>query len=83
MVRAIKNLSLVEALQETDEKLAIKLVSSEDLCQEELSELICSSMMGSIINKNTKEPLKLNKKVLQAALLNKVNYHTKNIEEDV
>lgn len=67
------NFTLVKALEEVSEDLAVELVSTPDLDPKELTNIIGTSIMGNVINKETKEPLKLSNKVLGAAIINRVN----------
>jgi len=69
--RTYNNFTALYAVQEVDELMAIEIVSNPDLNGEDLSELLTCSIMGTIINKETKKPLKLSTKVMQAAMLNK------------
>jgi len=48
-------------------------VSDENLDGKELSEIITASLMGSIVDKKTKEPLKLSNAVLMAGIRNRMN----------
>lgn len=80
--RGYDNLTMIKALEEVDEELAIKAVSNPDLDGKELSELIEYSLGGKIVLKDTMEPLKLSNKVMVAALRNRVNQiiRDKNLE---
>lgn len=76
--RGYNNFTMILALQEVDEKLAIEAISDINLNTEELSEILTISLMGSVINKETKIPCKLNNKVCMAGILNKM----KQLERD-
>lgn len=71
--RTYANFTMIRALEEVDLEKAIAVVSDPDLNGEELSEIMEASMMGRIINKKTGEPSKLHIKVMQAAMINKVD----------
>jgi len=62
--RTYNNFTALYAVQEVDELMAIEIVSNPDLNGEDLSELLTCSIMGTIINKETKKPLKLSTKVM-------------------
>ena len=68
----INNLTALKALEEVDKDLAIQAISNPNLDGKELSELLESSLMGRVIYKDTKEPLKLSNEVVMAGLLNKL-----------
>jgi len=69
--RIYNNTTAMKALEDVNEDLAIKVISDPNLDGEELSEILEASMMGKIVNKNSKQPMKLSNKVLMAGLLNK------------
>jgi len=62
--RAYNNTTAVKALEQVDEELAVKALSDPNLDGEELSEILTTSLMGHIVNKDTKEPMKLSNKVM-------------------
>lgn len=62
--RAYNNTTAVKALEQVNEKLAIKALSDSKLDGEELSEILTTSLMRHIVNKDTKEPMKLSNKVM-------------------
>jgi len=70
--RAYNNTTAVKALEEVDEELAVKALSDPNLDGAELSEILTTSLMGRIVNKKTKEPMKLSNKVMAAGILNKM-----------
>lgn len=70
--RAYNNTIAVKALEQVDEELAVKALSDPNLDCEELSEILTTSLMGHIVNKDTKEPMKLSNKVMAAGLLNRM-----------
>jgi len=70
--RAYNNTTAVKALEQVDEELAVKALSDPSLDGEELSEILTTSLVGRIVNKNTKEPMKLSNKVMAAGILNRM-----------
>lgn len=64
---------MVKATEEVDKDVAIQLMLTPDLDGKELSEVIECSLMGTIVDKNTKEPLKLSNEVVFAGLRNRIN----------
>jgi hypothetical protein len=70
--RAYNNTTAVKALEQIDEELAIKALSDPNLDGTELSEILTTSLMGHIVNKETKEPMKLSNKVMAAGILNRM-----------
>ena len=71
--RAYNNTTAIKALEEVDKELAIKVLSNPNLDGEELSEILVTSMIGNIVNKDTKKPMKLSNKVMMTGLRNKMN----------
>ena len=71
--RTYANFTMIRALEELDLEKAIAVVSDPDLNGEELADIMEASMMGHIVNKETGEPSKLNIRVMQAAMINKVD----------
>lgn len=63
---------MLKALEETDKAKAIEAISHPNLDGVELSELIETSLMGRVINKDTGEPLKLTNEVMMAGMRNKI-----------
>ena len=57
--RAYNNTIALKALEQVDEELALKAISDPQLDGAELSEILTTSLMGHIVNKKTKEPMKL------------------------
>lgn len=70
--RAYNNTTALKALEQVDEKLAVKVISDPQLDGSELSEILTTSLMGHIVNKYTKEPMKLSNKVMVAGMLNRM-----------
>lgn len=70
--RAYNNTTAVKALEQVDEELAAKALSDPNLDGEELSEILTTSLMGHIVNKDTKEPMKLSNKVMAVGILNRM-----------
>lgn len=70
--RAYNNTTALKALEQVDEELAVKAISDPQLDGEELSEILTTSLMGYIVNKDTKEPMKLSNKVMAAGILNRM-----------
>jgi len=71
--RAFNNTTALKALEEIDEGYAIEVISNENLDGSELSEILTTSLMGHIKDKNTGEPMKLSNKVLMSGILNRLN----------
>ena len=65
--------TLVKALDDVDQDKAVELVSTPNLDPKELSSVIECSLLGKVVNKESKEPLKLSNKVMAAAILNRLN----------
>jgi len=70
MKKSGENLMLVKAVEEVDLSKAVELVSSPDLDKDELCRLLQDSIMGNLVDKETKEPLKLSNKVVMAGIVN-------------
>ena len=68
--RALKNLTTLKMLENTDEKLAVKIVSSPNIDREELSEIIESSIAGNFSCKETGQILQLNDNTIMSAMTN-------------
>lgn len=73
-------LTMVKALEQTDEELAIKVMSDPELDRKDLDKVLTASLMGHVINKKTKEPLKLSTKVMQAGFLNLLDRAEKDLD---
>jgi hypothetical protein len=69
--RAFDNTRLLKALEEVDKDLAIEAISNKELNGRELSEILETSLRGTIVDKETGEPLKLDREVLMAGLRNR------------
>jgi len=79
--RIYDNFTMLKALDEVDKEKAIQVISEPNLDGKELSELLETSMLGRVVNKNTGKPLELSKEVLMAGLRNKLNQVIRNAEE--
>ena len=64
---------MMQAIDEVDQKLAIEVISDPQLDGTELSSLLATSLMGSVVNKETGEPVKLSNEVMMAGMLNRMN----------
>lgn len=71
--RAYNNTTMMKALEHVDEDKAIEAISSPNLDSEELCEVLETSIMGKIVNKDTGKPMKLSDKIVMAGLLNRIN----------
>ena len=80
--RAYNNTTAVKALEQVDEELAVKILSDPNLDGAELSEILTTSLMGHIVNKDTKEPMKLSNKVMAAGILNRMQQLMDNPEHE-
>ena len=67
---AYDKFTTIKALELVDEDLAIELMSDPDLDKRDLSIILNTGLMGAVVDKKTKKPLKLSNKVMQAGLLN-------------
>jgi hypothetical protein len=67
---AYDKFTIIKALELVDEDLAIELMSDPDLDKRDLSIILNTGLMGAVVDKKTKKPLKLSNKVMQAGLLN-------------
>ena len=65
--------TILKALELTDEDLAIKVMSDPDLDSKEINMVLTASLLGSVVDKKTKEPLKLSNKVMMAGFNNLLN----------
>lgn len=70
------SLTAIKALEQTDEKLAIKFVSQPNINMRELSAIIEASIMGEFIFKKDGRPLKLSHTVIMAAMSNVIANYT-------
>jgi len=70
---AYDKFTLVKALELVDEDLAIQVMSDPCLDKRELNIVLTASLLGHIIDKKTKEPLKLSNKVMMAGFRNLLN----------
>jgi 5S rRNA maturation endonuclease (ribonuclease M5) len=80
--RAYNNTTAMKALEQVDEELAVKVLSDPDLDGKELSEILTTSLMGHIVNRDTKEPMKLSNKVMAAGILNRIKQLEKEYKND-
>lgn len=71
--RMFQNATMLKALEEVDENLAVKAISEPNLDPKELSELLTCNLMGAIKNKETGEPMKNSNKVIMAGIRNRFN----------
>jgi hypothetical protein len=71
--RVILNTCLLKVAEEIDPELAVKAISDPNLDGRELSEILTASLMGTLVDKTTGEPVKISNKVLMAGILNKLN----------
>ncbi len=70
--RIYDNYTSLKALELADESKAIEVISNPDLDSDELNELLTTSILGRIINKDTNKPLKLSNKVMSAGFHNRM-----------
>jgi hypothetical protein len=80
--RAYDNFTMIKALEEVDEKLAIELVSDGSVSPDELSEVLMCHLAGKVVNKETKEPSKLSENVAKAILKNVMLQKLDKFEKD-
>jgi hypothetical protein len=74
---------MVKALELTDEDLAIKVMSDPNLDSKELNIILTTSLLGLVVNKKTKEPLKLSNKVMMAGFNNLLNRVSKDLDNSI
>ena len=70
--RTIHNTLIVKALEKVEPELAVALVSDPKLDGTELSEILTASLMETITDSETGEPVTLSNKVMAAGLLNRM-----------
>jgi len=80
---AYNKLTMVKALELTDEDLAIKVMSDPNLDSKELNIILTTSLLGLVVNKKTKEPLKLSNKVMMAGFNNLLNRVSKDLDNSI
>ena len=80
---AYDKLTMVKALELTDEDLAIKVMSDPNLDSKELNIILTASLLGRVVNKKTKEPLKLSNKVMMAGFNNLLNRVSKDLDNSI
>ena len=69
---AFNNYVALAALSEVDEEKAIQVISDPLLDQDELSEILTNSLMGNVVDIQTRQPIKLSNKVVMAGMRNKM-----------
>ena len=67
---AYDKFTTIKALELVDEDLAVQAMSDPDLDKRDLNLILNTGLMGAVVDKKTKKPLKLSNKVMQAGLLN-------------
>lgn len=84
MSRGVYNkLTIIKALELADEDLAIKVMSDPNLDSKELNIVLTASLLGRVVNKKTKEPLKLSNKVMMAGFNNLLNRVSKDLDNSI
>jgi len=71
--RIYNNFTMLKALDEVDNNLAIQVISDPNLDGKELSELLECSILGSIRYKESGKPMQLSNEVIISGLRNKLN----------
>ncbi len=67
--------TVLKALEDLEPEKAVQVFDEHpDLDQETISRLMDAHFMNRVIEKDTKEPLKLNDKTVMAILRNRVNF---------
>lgn len=64
---------LLKVIEEHDPELAKNVISDTSLNPEELTELIDSQLRGTIVNKETEQPVKLTNSTLMAGIRTRMN----------
>ena len=67
---AYDKFTTIKALETVDEDLAVQVMSDPNLDKRDLNLILNTGLMGNVVDKKTKKPLKLSNKVMQAGLLN-------------
>jgi len=67
---AYDKFTTIKALELVDEDLAVQAMSDPDLDKRDLNLILNTGLMGNVVDKKTKKPLKLSNKVMQAGFLN-------------
>ncbi len=67
------NATMLKALEDVDKEKAIEAISNPNLDGRELSELLECSLLGKIVNKDSKEPMKFSNELMMAGIRNRLN----------
>lgn len=71
--KTYNDFTMLKALEEVDKASAVQVISDPLLDGSELSSLLETSLLGTIVNKESGEPLRLSNEVVMAGFRNKLN----------